>query len=277
MADTKISALPASTTPLAGTEVLPIVQSGATKQVSVANLTAGRSVSASALTLTTSPLSVTSGGSGNATAFTSGSVVFASASGVYSQNNAKFFWDATSDNLLIGTTNSSDTAGEGLKLYSNNGGAASIRFVGNTASSSIYPFMVRSSSANAWKTYIDYAGNIYSVNTSITSLSDQRLKENIRDLETGLDVVMALKPRRFDWKKNQGQDKKNVSGFIAQEVETVLPEMVSTGLDEDELGDKYKTVAPGMLIPTLVKAIQDQQQIIEQLRADVTALQRKLS
>ena len=42
MADSKISALPASTTPLAGTEVLPIVQSSATKQVSVANLTAGR-------------------------------------------------------------------------------------------------------------------------------------------------------------------------------------------------------------------------------------------
>jgi hypothetical protein len=49
MADTKISALPASTTPLAGTEVLPIVQSGVTRQVSVANLTAGRSVSASQL------------------------------------------------------------------------------------------------------------------------------------------------------------------------------------------------------------------------------------
>lgn len=44
MADTKISALPASTIPLAGTEVLPIVQSGVTKQVSVANLTAGRDV-----------------------------------------------------------------------------------------------------------------------------------------------------------------------------------------------------------------------------------------
>jgi hypothetical protein len=44
MADTKISALPASTVPLAGTEVLPIVQSSTTKQVSVANLTAGRSV-----------------------------------------------------------------------------------------------------------------------------------------------------------------------------------------------------------------------------------------
>ena len=47
MADTKISALTASTVPLAGTEVLPIVQSGTTKQVSVANLTAGRSVSMS--------------------------------------------------------------------------------------------------------------------------------------------------------------------------------------------------------------------------------------
>lgn len=45
MADLKISALTASTVPLAGTEVLPIVQSSTTKQVSVANLTAGRAVS----------------------------------------------------------------------------------------------------------------------------------------------------------------------------------------------------------------------------------------
>jgi hypothetical protein len=49
MADIKISALPAATTPLAGTEVLPIVQSGVTAKVSISNLTAGRSVSASAL------------------------------------------------------------------------------------------------------------------------------------------------------------------------------------------------------------------------------------
>lgn len=44
MADKKISQLPASTTPLAGTETLPVVQSGATKQVSVDNLTAGKTV-----------------------------------------------------------------------------------------------------------------------------------------------------------------------------------------------------------------------------------------
>jgi len=52
MANTKISALPASTTPLAGTEVLPIVQSSTTKQVSVANLTAGRAVATGALSVT---------------------------------------------------------------------------------------------------------------------------------------------------------------------------------------------------------------------------------
>lgn len=53
MADLKISQLPAASTPLAGTEVLPIVQSGSTVQVSVNNLTAGKAVSASTVTATT--------------------------------------------------------------------------------------------------------------------------------------------------------------------------------------------------------------------------------
>jgi len=61
MADSKISALPASTVPLAGTEVLPIVQSSTTKQVSVANLTAGRAISATQITLTTGSVIVASG------------------------------------------------------------------------------------------------------------------------------------------------------------------------------------------------------------------------
>ena len=53
MADLKISQLPSASTPLAGTEVLPIVQSGSTVQVSVNNLTAGKAVSATSLTATT--------------------------------------------------------------------------------------------------------------------------------------------------------------------------------------------------------------------------------
>jgi hypothetical protein len=56
MANTKISALTAATTPVAGTEVLPIVQSSTTKQVSIANLTAGRSVSAADYVMSTGNL-----------------------------------------------------------------------------------------------------------------------------------------------------------------------------------------------------------------------------
>jgi hypothetical protein len=64
MADLKISALTASTTPLAGTEVVPIVQSTTTKKVSIANLTAGRAVSAASLTATTGGITLTGGPTG---------------------------------------------------------------------------------------------------------------------------------------------------------------------------------------------------------------------
>jgi hypothetical protein len=103
MADKKISQLSAASTPLAGTEVLPIVQSSSTKKVSADDLTAGRAVSAASLTLTSTPLAVGSGGTGTATSLTAGSVVFAGASGVYSQNNANLFWDNTNARLGVGT------------------------------------------------------------------------------------------------------------------------------------------------------------------------------
>lgn len=61
MADKKISALTGATTPLAGTEVLPIVQSGATVKVPVSDLTAGRAISATQLTLTTGNVIVANG------------------------------------------------------------------------------------------------------------------------------------------------------------------------------------------------------------------------
>jgi hypothetical protein len=64
MADSKISALPASSTPLAGTEVLPIVQSSTTKQVSVANLTTGRAVSFASATMSTGSLVPSTAGQG---------------------------------------------------------------------------------------------------------------------------------------------------------------------------------------------------------------------
>jgi len=91
MPDVKISALPAATTPLAGTEVLPIVQSSTTRQVSVANLTAGRAISASSITNS---------------ALTSGRVTFAGASGLLS-DSANLVWDNTNARLGIGTSSPS--------------------------------------------------------------------------------------------------------------------------------------------------------------------------
>lgn len=61
MADKKISALTSASTPLAGTEVLPIVQGGATVKVAVSDLTAGRAISATQLTLTTGNVIVANG------------------------------------------------------------------------------------------------------------------------------------------------------------------------------------------------------------------------
>jgi len=106
MADVKISALPAATTPLAGTEVLPIVQSATTKQVSIANVTAGRAISASSLTLTT-PLEVASGGTG-LTSLTAGYIPFGAGTSAFGSDSA-LFWDNTNKRLSIGNTSNSQT------------------------------------------------------------------------------------------------------------------------------------------------------------------------
>jgi len=64
MADSSISNLPAATTPLDGTEVLPIVDGGVTQKVSVANLTAGRAISATQVTVTTGNIIIRTAGKG---------------------------------------------------------------------------------------------------------------------------------------------------------------------------------------------------------------------
>lgn len=116
MANAKISGLPAATTPLAGTEVLPIVQGGVTDQVSVANLTAGRAVGTGNLTVTgTATVSSTADVAGNFSVATnkfnvtaaSGNTTTAGTLGVtgdFSVNTNKFNVTASSGNTTTAGT-----------------------------------------------------------------------------------------------------------------------------------------------------------------------------
>jgi hypothetical protein len=127
-----------------------------------------------------------------------------------------------------------------------------------------------------YRFYVNGSGTIFATNTTISGISDGRLKENIRDLDVGLSAVMALKPRRFDWKKESGNDGKEVMGFIAQEVETLFPELIDEfKKGEDSESDiTYKTLRQDF-IPLLVKAMQEQQVQIQELKAEIEILKNK--
>lgn len=109
---------------------------------------------------------------------------------------------------------------------------------------------------------LEASGEITSSN--ITSSSDRRLKTNITPLEKSIDKVMKLNGVTFNWDKTIAKNK-NAStalqyGFIAQEIEKVIPELVS------EDSDGYKTVNYIGVIPVLTQAMQEQQKEIEQLK-----------
>jgi len=172
-----------------------------------------------------------------------------------------------SGNLLVGTTNSSETSGDGVKIK-----ATFVATVQSYSTNSNSNYLMYSSGAAAYRFYVGWGGTIYATSTTITGISDQRLKENIRDLDEGLATVMALRPRKFDWKEGKGADIKNARGFIAQEFEQVLPDMIEEWKDPAPEGEAPYKAVNANLIPTLVKAIQEQQAIITQLQADVAAL-----
>ena len=183
--------------------------------------------------------------------------------------------DANS-NLLVGQTSISGTA-NGFFVSPNFGGTSGncVVYAGCSGSTNLQTsYNLYSTGAGAYRFYVGLGGTIFATSIVITAISDQRLKENVRDIDTGLSSIMALKPRRFDWKEGKGQDKKNVAGFIAQEFETVFPECVSTSMAGAD-GIEYKNINHETLIPTLVKAIQEQQTLIKSLTARLTALENK--
>ena len=152
----------------------------------------------------------------------------------------------------------------------------SVRPSRNTTNGSFYALAYYNNGAAAYKFYVIDSGAIYSTSTSITSISDQRFKENIKDIDVGLDAVMALKPRRFDWIDGKGEDRKNAVGFIAQEVQQTLPDLITQFTINKDDTEEYLGLRSQDLIPTLVKAIQEQQALITAQAADIAALKAKV-
>ena len=201
----------------------------------------------------------------------------------------------TSQNVLIGTLTSSYTeklnstqTANGKSFVARCSNASQTDSVlqvyadRNTTNGSYSAINYYNLGAAAVKFYVIDSGAIYSTSTTITSISDQRMKENVRDLETGLNEVLALKPRRFDWMENKGTGKKDVVGFVAQEVQSILPDLVSTWQNSPDDPTEYLSLGMGDMIPTLVKAIQELSAKnnalttqIETLSATVAALQPK--
>jgi hypothetical protein len=169
--------------------------------------------------------------------------------------------------LLVGTTNTSATAGEGFKSVFPIAAVPSVRSVGNNSTSSYSTYEVYSTSAAAYRFYVDYAGTVFATTTTISAISDQRFKENVQDIDVGLNAVMALKPRKFDWKAGKGKDIKGDRGFIAQEFEQVFPDLIDEWKDPAPEGEEpYKSVRQD-LIPVLVKAIQELTARVAQLES----------
>jgi len=110
-----------------------------------------------------------------------------------------------------------------------------------------------------------------------TSTSDARLKENIEDanLETCYDTIKNLKLRRFKWRDDvEGITDKNVIGWIAQEVEEVIPKAVNTVDEKYGLTD-VKFLNADQIYASMFGAIQKLIEDKERLEAQVAELMKK--
>ena len=112
-------------------------------------------------------------------------------------------------------------------------------------------------------------GDVIGFSTSVAS--DKRLKTDVEELEGNLDNIMKLEPVKFDWLvKDRGED----IGFIAQDVQKIVPEVVkeveAIGHTAEFLDDDAMlTVDYAKLVPVLVGAIQELKQEIEELKHGV--------
>lgn len=124
--------------------------------------------------------------------------------------------------------------------------------------------------------------SVHAVN-GVIQTSDATDKKEMLPLSYGLEKIKSLRPISFQWKDAKIDNSSTHLGFVAQEVQQVLPEVVvdhdwkeipesqeKTWEKTEKLGMKYAEI-----IPVLVKAVQEQQVIIEELKAKIEALEKK--
>ena len=170
-----------------------------------------------------------------------------------------------------------NTGGQAAKIHSdtNNSGDLGMSILAglDTASSSGDCKWVRLADGNdSGKAYIQFKSS--SPNAEFAAISDERLKTNIQDTDVvGLDVINNLRLVKFDWNDTATQNAgwsmtgHQKLGFVAQEVEQILPEFIS----EDTNG--FKIMGDSGFVPYLIKAMQEQQTKIQELEARITQLE----
>jgi hypothetical protein len=151
-----------------------------------------------------------------------------------------------------------------------NTGAADqrLRVSGVDNTSSNYALVVTNSSLSSLM-YIRNDGYAWITGTAWNYGSDYRLKENIYDVENGLDMVLKMKPKHFDYIDGQ----KNNLGFIAQDVKEIIPQAVS--ISNEETG--MLALKTDFLVPYLVKAIQEMNTKLDAQNQTIQNLQEQIN
>jgi hypothetical protein len=120
---------------------------------------------------------------------------------------------------------------------------------------------------------LQVAGDI--IANSIAGSSDARFKTNVTPIVNPLQKVLALRGVNFDWKTTEfparSFSENRSVGFIAQEVEKVLPEVVQT----EKNAEGYKSVQYDKVVALLVEAIKEQQMQIDSLKAELKKQRKK--
>jgi len=131
---------------------------------------------------------------------------------------------------------------------------------GSISAAALSLFHVDSNGNKINKVILDSSGTLNLLTNQFYSCNDRKLKKYIRPLDSTLDAVLNLNPVTFQWRAPHENTAKsnNCYGFIADEIQTVFPNLVlDGGVTEDALPDNLLHIAYIELIPILTKAIQE--------------------